>query len=51
MVFGETNVKPLAHSPALLPVFLHLGLALMLGLYIPSYLNTWYLQAAQIIGG
>lgn len=51
MVFGETNVKRLEHSPALLPVFLHLGLALMLGLYIPSYLNTWYLQAAQIIGG
>lgn len=51
MVFGETNVKRLEHSPALLPVFLHLGLALMLGLYIPHYLNTWYLQAAQIIGG
>ncbi len=26
MVFGETSVKPLAHSPALLPVFVHLGL-------------------------
>ena len=51
MVFGETNVKPLAHSPALLPVFLHLGLALMLGLYIPSYLNQWFLQAVAIIGG
>ncbi|OGB05260.1 MAG: hydrogenase 4 subunit F, partial [Burkholderiales bacterium RIFCSPHIGHO2_12_FULL_61_11] len=34
MVFGETNLKPLAHSPALLPVFVHLGLGLMLGLYI-----------------
>jgi hydrogenase-4 component F len=51
MVFGETTMKKLEHSPALLPVFLHLGLALMLGLYIPHYLNTWYLQAAQIIGG
>ena len=51
MVFGETNVKRLEHSPALLPVFLHLGLALMLGLYIPHYLNMWYMQAAQIIGG
>lgn len=51
MVFGETNVKPLTHPPALLPVFLHLGLALMLGLYIPSYLNEWFLQAAAIIGG
>ena len=51
MVFGETNVKRLPHPPALLPVFIHLGLALMLGLYIPSYLNTWFLQAAKIIGG
>jgi len=50
MVFGETTVKRLPHPPALLPVFVHLGLALMLGLYIPSYLNTWFLQAAQIIG-
>ena len=51
MVFGETTVKRLPHSPALLPVFLHLGLALMLGLYIPGYLETWFLQAARIIGG
>jgi hydrogenase-4 component F len=51
MVFGETTVKKLPHPPAILPVFLHLSLALMLGLYIPGYLNTWFLQAAQIIGG
>lgn len=51
MVFGETSVKRLPHPPALLPVFVHLGLALMLGLYIPTYLNTWFLQAARIIGG
>jgi hydrogenase-4 component F len=51
MVFGETTVKRLPHPPALLPVFIHLGLALMLGLYIPTYLNTWFLQAAKIIGG
>ncbi|MEO6352022.1 MAG: hydrogenase 4 subunit F [Burkholderiaceae bacterium] len=51
MVFGETTAKPLAHSPALLPVFIHLGLALMLGLYIPPYLNTWFHQAVNIIIG
>ena len=28
MVFGETTLKPLAHPPALVPVFLHLGLGL-----------------------
>jgi hydrogenase-4 component F len=51
MVFGETSLKPLAHPPALVPVFVHLGLALMLGLYIPRYLNEWYVQAARMLGG
>lgn len=51
MVFGETSVKPLAHPPALLPVFVHLGLGLVLGLYIPSYLNNWFVQAASMLGG
>jgi len=49
MVFGETTAKPLPHSPALLPVFMHLGLALMLGLYIPPYLNGWFRQAVNMI--
>ena len=35
MVFGETTRKRLPHSPALLPVFAHLAIVLMLGLYIP----------------
>ena len=51
MVFGETTAKPLAHPPALLPVFIHLGLGLMLGLYIPSYLDTWFRQAVNMIVG
>ena len=50
MVFGDTSVKPLAHPPALIPVFVHLGLALMLGLYIPPYLDMWYRQAARMLG-
>jgi hydrogenase-4 component F len=50
MVFGEPTVKPLAHNPALLPVFLHLGLVLMLGLWIPPYLSEWFRQAAKFIG-
>jgi hydrogenase-4 component F len=49
MAFGETTAKPLPHSPALLPVFIHLGLALMLGLYIPPYLNGWFRQAVNMI--
>ena len=50
MVFGEPTVKPLSHNPALLPVFVHLGLVLMLGLWIPPYLAEWYRQAAKFIG-
>jgi hydrogenase-4 component F len=51
MVFGDTDLKTLAHPPALLPVFVHLALALMLGLYIPSYLNAWFVRAAGMLGG
>lgn len=51
MVFGETKLKRLQHPPALLPVFVHLGLGLMLGLYIPPYLAGWYRQAAAMLGG
>jgi hydrogenase-4 component F len=50
MVFGETTAKRLPHSPALIPVFVHLGLVLMLGLFIPPYLADWYRQAAALIG-
>jgi hydrogenase-4 component F len=50
MVFGEPTVKQLPHSPALFPVFAHLGIVLLLGLYIPPSLADWYRQAAQMIG-
>ena len=51
MVFGDTRLRPLAHPPALVPVFVHLALGLVLGLYIPQYLNGWYVQAARMLGG
>jgi hydrogenase-4 component F len=51
MVFGDTSVRRLPHPPALVPVFVHLGLGLMLGLYVPPYLDGWYRQAARMIGG
>jgi len=50
MVFGEPTAKRLPYKPAMLPVFLHLGLVLMLGLWIPPYLAEWYRQAAKLIG-
>ena len=51
MVFGETGLRRLPHSPALLPVFVHLGLVLLLGLFIPAFLAAWYGAAAHLIGG
>ncbi len=50
MVFGEANVRQLPHKPAMLPVFMHLALVLMLGLWIPPYLAEWYRLAAKFIG-
>jgi hydrogenase-4 component F len=51
MVFGEpADTRPLAHPPALLPVFAHLALVLMLGLWIPPALAQWYRLAAALIG-
>ena len=50
MVFGEPTAARLPHRPALIPVFAHLALVLLLGLYIPPYLADWYRRAAQLIG-
>jgi hydrogenase-4 component F len=50
MVFGETDLKKLPHSPALVPVFAHLIIVLTLGLYIPPSLALWYRLAAALIG-
>ncbi len=51
MVFGETELPRLPYQPALAPVFVHLSLVLMMGLFIPPYLAAWYRQAAQLLGG
>ena len=50
MVFGETTAKRLPVRPAMAPVFVHLALVLMLGLWIPPFLADWYREAARLIG-
>src|SRR5208283_378679 len=50
MVFGETEARPLPHYPALVPVFVHLVIVLVLGLYMPPALANWYRLAARLIG-
>ena len=50
MVFGTPTGGRLPHPPALVPVFVHLAVVLLLGVYIPPYLVGWYRQAASLIG-
>ena len=50
MIFGDGRAPKLPHSPALVPVFAHLALALMLGLYIPPVLAACFNAAARLIG-
>ena len=50
MAFGESDSPKLPHSPALVPVFVHLAMVLVLGLYIPPALAEWYRAAARLIG-
>jgi hydrogenase-4 component F len=51
MVFGDTTAKTLEHAPALLPVFVHLAIGLMLGLYIPPWLASWSREAGAMLAG
>ena len=51
MVFGTSTLRKLPHQPDMLPVFVHLALVLMLGLWIPGALVSWWHLAATMIGG
>jgi len=50
MAFGEPSAARLPHRPAMVPVFVHLAIVLMLGVWIPPALAGWYRQAALLIG-
>lgn len=50
MVLGDAPPESPSHAPALLPVFIHLGLVLLLGVFLPPFLAHWYQQAARFIG-
>jgi hydrogenase-4 component F len=50
MVFGETATTQSTQRPAMLPVFLHLALVLLLGVWIPPALAAWFRLAAGLIG-
>jgi hydrogenase-4 component F len=50
MVFGEAGTTQSTQRPAMLPVFLHLALVLLLGVWIPPALAAWFRLAAGLIG-
>lgn len=50
MTFGAPAPSPGEGSTVLFPLVLHLGLVLMLGLWIPPQLGHWFQQAARFLG-
>jgi len=51
MVYGETASHAKHVHVNMVPVYVHFGLALILGLAIPEFLAAWYHQAAALIVG
>jgi len=51
MVYGETAEHAKHVHVNMMPVYIHFGLALLLGLSIPVFLSEWYHQAAALIVG
>lgn len=51
MVYGKTTEQAKPIHVNMVPVYIHFGLALILGLSIPSFLADWYHQAAALIVG
>ena len=51
MVYGEAPEHAKEVHVNMMPVYIHFGLALVLGLSIPLFLAQWYHQAAALIVG
>ena len=51
MVFGTVPDNTRSVKVNMLPVYVHLGLALILGLAIPAFLADWYQTAADLLHG
>lgn len=49
MVFGSAPDTAKKISVNMLPVYIHLTLALVLGLFIPTFMAGWYEHASQLI--
>ncbi len=51
MVFGDIPKGQLPIRANMLPVMIHLGIVLLLGLSIPAFLGNWFNQATHLISG
>lgn len=51
MVYGEKPEKQIPIKVNIIPVMVHLGLALWLGLAIPNFLSNWFSKATLLISG
>ncbi len=51
MVFGDIPKGQLPIHANMLPVMIHIGIVLLLGLSIPTFLGHWFNQATQLISG
>lgn len=49
MAFGNPAPNLREIRPALLPVYLHMGIVLVLGVFIPIFLQKWLLDAVEIL--
>ncbi|MDQ6994674.1 MAG: proton-conducting transporter membrane subunit, partial [Mariprofundaceae bacterium] len=49
MVYGDTSKQAKKVHINMVPIYIHFGLALLLGLAIPEFLSHWYHQAAALI--
>jgi hydrogenase-4 component F len=50
LAFGPSEGGGKASSAALLPLFLHFGMVLMAGIYLPGPLVAWFQNVAKLLG-
>lgn len=50
MAFGEPSRSVGKVEASVIPLFAHLGLVLIAGLYLPSYLVAWFQNVARLLG-
>ena len=50
LAFGRGEAGEKASTAALIPLFVHLGMVLVAGLYLPGALVTWFQNVAKLLG-